>query len=118
MSTSNADKSKALAAVNVAAKWFPPGAVFQVPANRVRQPAGKASFRLPAEFAMHFVGIDGVAPIVAGPIRYEFDEGPPPALGGDELVKGVADLLDHCGVRALPISPEVALFSRPALLAP
>src|SRR6185503_10348834 len=51
-----------------------PGAIVYVPLHGLRQAGVEILARTPAELARDFRGVDGVAPVVAGPVLDEADE--------------------------------------------
>src|ERR1700681_4834974 len=53
---------------------YPPIPIFQIPIHSLAQTHLEGVFRIPSEFAFNFRAIDGIARIVAGPIRHMRDE--------------------------------------------
>src|SRR3546814_9853341 len=81
----------------------PPPAIVEIPVDRLREPAGKALLRPPAQLALDLRRVDRVAPVVPRPVGDEANQiAPrPPARRRHALVEQVADRLDHLKVGAL-----------------
>src|SRR5262249_52097167 len=61
-------------AVRAAHHPFPPGAPVHVPAHRLLQPLLEGAAGLPPQLAADLRGVDGVAPVVPGPVGDELDQ--------------------------------------------
>src|ERR1043166_805692 len=70
--------------------------------------------RLPPQLSAHFRGVDGVTPVVAGPVGHEGDQLPARSAGRHQAVESGTDVLDHGEVRALALSAEIVAFARAA----
>src|SRR3546814_1829255 len=75
----------------------PPPAIVEIPVDRLREPAGKALLRPPAQLALDLRRVDRVAPVVPRPVGDEANQiAPrPPARRRHALVEQVADRLDQ-----------------------
>src|SRR5258707_508583 len=75
---------------------LPPRAVVDIPAHGLAQPALERLRGAPAELALDLGWIDGIAPIMPGPVGHEGDE-PLARAGrrGRDLVEQRADRLHH-----------------------
>src|SRR5262249_60615428 len=110
------EQTEALAAVDPRAQGLPPGSVVEIPPHRLLEARFEMPARLPAQLAMHFGGVDGVALVMARPVGHERDQRAARLRRRHEPVEDRADVLDHREVRALALAAEIVALARAAPL--
>ena len=80
-----------------------------IPGHRGGEALLKAVAGLPAQLVGDAGGVDGVAPVVAGPIRHGRDQLAVGPAGGQQLVEGGADRLHHLLVGAFPMAAHAVV---------
>src|SRR5688572_20375385 len=114
MGRPNTDALQPIAAVQDA---LPPGAVFEIPVNRLLESRRKRLLRPPAERALDLAGIDRVAAVVPGAILYERDQGLEAVTRLTWRGRGVenaANLPNDIYVALLVVPADVVGLARPA----
>src|SRR5579863_9306009 len=102
-----------LAGIALGGNLRAPSPVGQVPVDRFGEARLKRLERLPTELALNLRAVDGVAPVMARPVRHELDEGFMRAGGPRSLrIEEGADHLDDPQVGHLVDSTDVVGFAR------
>ena len=90
--------------------------MFQIPAHRLGQAVGQGVAGRPAQLAMQFCGIDGIAEIMAGTVGDEGDQIARRAGAGVLPVQLGAQALDQFKIAALGIAADIVDFTDTAAL--
>src|SRR5436190_20681092 len=91
------------------AQRLPPPFVVEIPLYGRLDPGFEGDCRLPAELGREPPRVDGVAPVMAGPVRHVGDQLAMRSTTWPTPVQAIADAADHLVVGALIVGPDMVL---------
>src|SRR5262249_54735588 len=104
-------EAKPLASVNVPAQRFPPGLIFQIPADGVLEAAIKFHARSPAELTACFGCINSVPPVMARAIGNKGYKCFSRPRNRNDRIENAADPLGNLQIRVLGAATEIVFFA-------
>jgi hypothetical protein len=99
-------------AVLAAADMVTPVPMSQIPLNGLIDTDLKIHLRYPAQLALYFGGINGVAVIVARPVRNKLDLTPVGVIAGYKLIQPVTQGLHDLYIGSLVIAADIVDLTR------
>ena len=92
---------------------LPPGAIVKIPANRLFDAGFEGFLRAPAKLALDFRGVDGIAPVMSGPVGDKCDQ-PAARLVArrQRLIELAANRLDGMQVCPLVLAADIIGLAR------
>ena len=85
--------------------------MLEVPGHGGLEPLLEVVTRLPAQFAADTPGVDGIATVMAGPVRDPADQGAVGSGRGCVLIQLMADRFDDLAVGAFPVAADAIAAS-------